>query len=164
MKRKANRGKSTRINYKVGMDSVSYSSMRQKDWFEDEEREEGLSSFWCYKQKHIYDDIYQSKSKPVRPMQPIDMALLRSKAEFAEAVEVTGRMGLHHIMGIQCDYNVDLLKQFFGTLVIKGDEARTLKWMSGNVFCSATFHEFAALLGYEFKGISTPCGIRLHGP
>ena len=49
VKRKANRGKSTRINYKVGMDSLSYSSMRQKDWFEDEEREEGLQSFWCSK-------------------------------------------------------------------------------------------------------------------
>ena len=36
--------------------------------------------------------------------------------------------------------------------------------MSGNVFCTATFREFGALLGYGFKGIRTPCVIRLHGP
>ena len=66
MKVKARKGKNTRVNYKVGMDSVSYSSMRQKDWFEDEEKEEGLQSFWCSKQKHIYDDIYQTMSKRVK--------------------------------------------------------------------------------------------------
>ena len=32
------------------------------------------------------------------------------------------------------------------------------------MYCEATFFEFAKLLGYDFKGISIPCGIRLHGP
>ena len=92
------------------------------------------------------------------------MQLLRGKSEFVEVVEVTGKMGLHHLMGLQCHYNVTLLKQFYATLVIKGDDARTLKWMSGNVYCEANFYEFAKLLGYRFEGSSTPCGIRLHGP
>ena len=103
-------------------------------------------------------------SKHVRPMQPISMAHLRSKVEFAEAVEVTGKLGLHHLMGLQCHYNVTLLKQFYATLVINGDEARTMKWMPGNVYCTATFREFGELLGYDFKDIHRPSGIRLHGP
>ena len=81
------------------------------------------------KQKHVYDDIYMTLGHPVHPMQPINMQLLRGKPEFAEAMEVIGKMGLHHLMGVQCNYNVTLLKQFYATLVIKGDEARTLKWM-----------------------------------
>ena len=36
--------------------------------------------------------------------------------------------------------------------------------MSGNVYCEATFFEFAKVLGYDFKVISIPSGIRLHGP
>ena len=77
--------------------------MRQSDWFEDEDREDGLQNFWCMKQKHVYDDIYMTLGHPVRPMHPINMQLLCGKPDFAEAVEVTGKMGLHHLMGLQCD-------------------------------------------------------------
>ena len=67
---------------------------------------------------------------PVRPMQPINMDLLCGKPEFAEGVEVTEKLGLHLLMGLQCNYNITLLKQFYATLVIKGDDDRTMKCMS----------------------------------
>ena len=73
-------------------------------------------------------------------------------------------MGLHHLMGLKCDYNITILKQFYATLVICGDDARTLKWMTGNTFCTATFREFGEIIGYDFQDINTPSGIRLHGP
>ena len=120
--------------------------MRQEDWFEGQDREVVLHNFWCIEKKYVYDDIYMAFGHTVRPMQPINMQLLRGKSEFVEAVEVTGKMGLHHLMGLQCHYNVTLLKQFYATLVIKGDEARTLKWMPGNIYCEATFYDFAKLL------------------
>ncbi|MEO7173450.1 hypothetical protein, partial [Flavobacterium sp.] len=34
-------------------------------------------------------------------------------------------------------------------------------WMSGSTPCQATFHDFASVLGYRFRG-TTPCGIRIH--
>ena len=40
------KGKHGRPNYKHDMDLVSYSSMRQKDWFAEEDREEELRNFW----------------------------------------------------------------------------------------------------------------------
>ena len=158
------KGKHARQNYKHDMDSVSYAEMRQSDWFVNEEREEGLRNFWCAQQKHVYDDIYMTMGKPVRPMHPINMGQLRRKVEFGEAVEVTGKMGLHHLMSLKCDFNITLLKQFYATLVMKGDEARTMKWMSGDVYCTATFIEFGELLGYDYTNNVTPSGIRLHGP
>ena len=44
------KGKNKRSNYKEDVDLISYSSMRQEDWFEDEEREDVLRNFWCSKQ------------------------------------------------------------------------------------------------------------------
>ena len=84
--------------------------MRQADWFEGQAHEVGLRNFWCMEQKYVYDDIYMTFGHPVRPMQPINMQLLRGKSDFAEPVEVTGKMGLHHLMGLQCHYNITLLK------------------------------------------------------
>ena len=95
-------------------------------------------------------------------MQPINMQLLRGKSEFAEAVEVTGKMGLHHLMGLQCHYNVTLLKQFYATLVIKGYEARTLKWMSGDVYWEATVGVMDT--GVPSTGCHGPLGPRSRGP
>ena len=85
------KGKGKRINYKEDMDGIDYSALRQLDWFEDEERNEGVENgnFWCMKQNHVYDDIYQTFEHHVRPMHPINMQLLRSKKKFSEAVEVT---------------------------------------------------------------------------
>ena len=59
---------------------------------------------------------------------------------------MTEQMGLHHLMGIQCDYSIPLVQQLFATLVIKGYDVHTLKWMTG-VQCEATFVDFSRVLG-----------------
>ena len=61
------KGKGKRINYKEDLNGIAYSAMRQLDWFEDEEREEGVQNFWCMKQKHVYDDVYMTLGHPVAP-------------------------------------------------------------------------------------------------
>jgi hypothetical protein len=37
-----------------------------------------------------------------------------------------------------------------------------MTWMTGEDVCHSNFIDFAALLGYEFHGATTPCGIRMH--
>ena len=132
------KGKTARLNYKT-MDSIEYAALRQKDWYEDVPRDEDIedTNFWCMEQLFIYKDIYDPMKKPVRPMHPIDIDYLRTKTYFAEAVEVTEKMGLHHLMRTQCNYNVMLVQQFFSTLVFKNDDAHTLRWMTGSSPCES---------------------------
>ena len=91
------------------------------------------------------------------------MDYLKGKNYFAQAADVIEQMGLQTLMERQCNYNTALIQQFFATLVMCGDDARTLKWMTGSTKCVANFFDFAAVLGYEFDG-STAMGHRLHSP
>ncbi|KAM0887545.1 hypothetical protein ACQ4PT_028956 [Festuca glaucescens] len=74
--------KDTRINYK-DMDSVDYAALRQKNWYEDEERDLDIEDrrFWCMEQIFIFKDIYETKDK-VRLMQPIDLDTFAEKDHF----------------------------------------------------------------------------------
>ncbi|KAK1629283.1 hypothetical protein QYE76_003598 [Lolium multiflorum] len=153
------KGKETRDNYK-NLDIVTYSALRQKNWYEDVERELDIEDprFWCMEQIFIFKDIYEPMKK-VRPMQAIDVELLSRNDHFEDAIWVTERMGLHKLMKVQCDFSVPLIKQFYATLAFKKDDDRTMQWRSGSSPCEASFHKFAQLLGYPFEG-----GHHLHGP
>ena len=147
------KGKQSRPNYK-DMDSVEYATLRQKDWYEEVEKDEDIedNNFWCMEQMFIYKDIYVPMKKHVRPMHPIDLEHIRSRSYFDDAVEVTYQMGLHPLMVLQCNYNITLVQQFFSTLVLKGDDAHTMRWMSGPTPCESNFYMFAQLLGYSYDG------------
>ncbi|KAK1682009.1 hypothetical protein QYE76_042857, partial [Lolium multiflorum] len=153
------KNKEVRENYKA-MDSVSYSAIRMKNWYEDVPRDEEIEGrrYWCIEQEFIYKDVYEPM-KNLRPMQAIDVDILAENDHFEDAIWVAGRMGLLEIMKIQCDYSPDLVKQFFATLAIRKDEEHTMEWMTGSTHCSATLRQFAGILGVPVDG-----GRRLHGP
>ncbi|KAK1618195.1 hypothetical protein QYE76_023712 [Lolium multiflorum] len=92
------KGKATRDNYKT-MDIISYAATREKNWYEDVERDFEIEDkrFWCMEQSYIFKDIYEPMKK-VRPMQAIDMELLSENNHFEDAIWVTGRMGLQKLM------------------------------------------------------------------
>ncbi|KAK1662591.1 hypothetical protein QYE76_050750 [Lolium multiflorum] len=153
------KNKEVRENYKT-MDSVSYSAIRLKNWYDDVPRDEDIAGrrYWCTEQEFIYKDIYEPM-KNLRPMQAIDVDILAINNHFEDAIWVAGKMGLHDIMKIQCDFSPDLVKQFFATLAIRRDEEHTMEWMTGSAHCSATLRQFAGYLGVPVDG-----GRRLHGP
>ncbi|KAK1680347.1 hypothetical protein QYE76_041195 [Lolium multiflorum] len=153
------KNKEVRENYKA-MDSVSYSAIRLKNWYDDVPRDEDIAGrrYWCIEQEFIYKDIYEPM-KNLRPMQAINVDILAVNDHFEDAIWVAGRMGLLEIMKIQCDYSPDLVKQFFATLAIRKDEEHTMEWMTGSTHCSATLRQFAGYLGVPVDG-----GRRLHGP
>ena len=107
---KRKRGKEARTNYS-DMDRVEYSILRQQDWFS-QRRDENFTNdnFWTVDQLYIFKDIYEHMN--LRPTRPLDLKFLKKKPEFAEAVDVTQRLGLHHLMGIQCPYDQYYVKQF----------------------------------------------------
>jgi hypothetical protein len=81
------KGKSPRVNYKK-MSSVSYSALRQLDWYTSQPRSTQIEDrhFWCMEQLYIYQDIFAPMKKPIRPMHPIDLAFLKSKEYFVLAI------------------------------------------------------------------------------
>ncbi|KAK1695105.1 hypothetical protein QYE76_011802 [Lolium multiflorum] len=153
------KNKEVRENYKT-MDPVSYSAIRLKNWYDDVPRDEDIAGrrYWCTEQEFIFKDIYEPM-KNLRPMQAIDVDILAINNHFEDAIWVAGKMGLHDIMKIQCDFSPDLVKQFFATLAIRKDEEHTMEWMTGSTHCSATLRQFAGYLGVPVDG-----GRRLHGP
>jgi hypothetical protein len=69
-------------------------------------------------------------------------------------------MGLTKLLSTQCDYDKELIIQFYSSLVIMNDDEHTLKWMYGSTQCTTTFYDFADALGSLFEG-PTPLGARV---
>jgi hypothetical protein len=55
-----------------------------------------------------------------------------------------------------------LVQQFFATLVFGDGEEIPMTWMTGEELSHSNFIDFAALLGYGFRGATSPSGIRMH--
>jgi hypothetical protein len=88
-------------------------------------------------------------------MHVLDISHLEKKHEyFGDALEITKRLGLYHLMGIRC--------HFYATLSFENDEAITFKWMTSNTMHQSNFYEFAKLLNYGFQGHSVPVGHHVH--
>jgi hypothetical protein len=157
------KGKDTRPNYKT-MPEPDYILVRSNNWYatpRDEDIED--HGFWCEEQWAIYHDVYETLKNPTQPMHPIDLDHLRSKTYFDEAVSMLEKMGLTELATLHCNFNPDLIKQFFATLVILPNPQKSMKWMSGEHQCEADFSVFASLLGYAYDG-DYPVGRRVHSP
>jgi hypothetical protein len=143
---------------------MDYSALRQLDWFvvaRDEELED--SRFWCLNQKLIYEQVYRTMSQRVCYMHVLDRTHLRKKFEyFGDALQIMKRLGLFHLMDIQCHYNEKIIQQFYATLSFGKNEALTFKWMTGDKMRQSDLYEFAKLLNYGFQGFSVPVGHRVH--
>jgi hypothetical protein len=148
------------------MSQVSYSALRQQDWYASQPRFAHIegSRFWCPEQLYIFQDIFAPMSKPIRPMHPIDLTFLMSKEYFVPAVQVVERLGLIGLLTCQCDYDPQLIVQFYATLSFTADDDRTFKWMTRTRYCESSFTQFASLLGYPFNGPTNPVGHHIHTP
>jgi hypothetical protein len=71
-------------------------------------------------------------------------------------------MGLHKIMVIKQDYCPRLIQQFYATLEFDTRDHMGFTWMTEDVRRSSTFTHFGKLLGYNFDGIHSPIGHRMH--
>jgi hypothetical protein len=112
------KGKEPRPNYK-NMPEPDYILVRRNDWYAIP-RDEGIEDhgFWCEEQWAIYRDVYESLKNPTRPMHPIDLDHLRSKTYIDDAVSVLEKLGLTELATLKCNFNPNLIMQFFATLVI----------------------------------------------
>src|SRR3954466_4778058 len=117
-KRTASRkGKQSQPNYK-SMESLQYATIRQTNYYDEADSDGPLedSMFWNSHFRAIHDDVYATLK--LRPMHPINLTEAQSKSRLIEALDVTNKMGLHHLMTIQCNYDSSVVRQFFSTLVL----------------------------------------------
>ena len=120
--------------------------------------------FWRKEQELIMKEIYAHLDPKalVCPQKPLHFPTMAKKQYFVEALWVARKLGLERLMSTIQDYDIIKVQQFFATLVLGPEEDTKMTWMTGPVQCSATFSEFGRLLGYGFKGVSTPVGRRMH--
>jgi hypothetical protein len=147
------------------MAEADYFVVRCKDCYTFESRDEEIEDhgFWCQEQLFIYHDVYETLKYPIRPMHAIDLPHLQSKTYFDDAVPVIEKMGFSEVSILRCNYNPQLIMQFFATLMIMPNERKTMKWMSGQNYCESDFYQFATLLFYSYDG-NNPVGRRVHSP
>jgi hypothetical protein len=88
--------------------------------------------------------------------------LLSKDEHFGDALWVTEKMGLHKLMVIKQDYCPRLIQQFFATLEFDTQDHIGFTWMTNEVRRFSTFTRFGKLLGYNFLGIHSPIGHRMH--
>jgi hypothetical protein len=103
------------------------------------------------------------KKNKVAPQHAMDMEHLERNSYFHDALWICERLGLVPLMKIQPNYNIELIQQFYATLVFGTSDSVEFYWMTGDVRCKSDMVEFGALLGYEYKGTAdTTLGKRMH--
>jgi hypothetical protein len=88
---------------------------------------------------------------------------MKSNEYSIPADKVVEKFRLTRLMTFQCDYDPQLILQFYATLSFTSDDEGTFKWMTRTRYCESTFTRFASLLGYPYGG-RTPVGHRIHSP
>lgn len=103
--------------------------------------------FWTQEQELIMWQIYETFTTKVCPMRALDFEKLGKKAYFNEMLWVTEKLGLHPLMELRQNYNVQLIQQFFATVYFGNSNDDDIYWMTGNGRYNSTFRRFAVVLG-----------------
>ena len=84
------------------MANPDYLIVRKNDWYTEALRDPDYDDtmYWCAEQDYIQRDIYDTLAYPIRPMGATDMAHMRRKPHFAEALHILDQFGLLHLMEI----------------------------------------------------------------
>ena len=82
---------------------------------------------------------------------------------FDDTLAICEEFGLINIMKFNQNYIEEYITQFYATVYMHPDDARTMTWMTKDRVMSATMKEFGDLLDYEDRGDDTPSGWRNYG-
>jgi len=147
----------------LGMGKVEFRKMRSQQFY-DLPSNTTDPNFPRREQQLIMHEIYGRIEKHVVCEQKVlSLENLNKKPYFQEAVWIARKLGLERLIShTHEDYDIQLIHQFFATVVFDHDEDITMTWMTGSHKCISNFVEFARCLGYEFKGATTSVGKRMH--
>ncbi|WVZ91021.1 hypothetical protein U9M48_037254 [Paspalum notatum var. saurae] len=83
--------------------------------------------FWSIEQQDLYNSMYHGSK--VFDMKWIDWEYINSKKQFAGVREQFANLGLEQIMSYRCDWDNELIKQFYSTVHITADKS-SMTWMT----------------------------------
>ena len=118
---------------------------------------QGDERFWLWFQADWYESVIMTKSRPITEMKSIDWQHLENLEipVVSEVVSACGRMNMHSIMNFNCDWNDEVIAQFYAALHIDR-ENKVLHWsLQGKPF-SIGYTQFAALLGFPSSDLERP--------
>ncbi|KAK1693803.1 hypothetical protein QYE76_010500 [Lolium multiflorum] len=126
-----------------------YARLRQTNPYTSPKGKNCSELFWTRYQEKTFDDLYANATYKVAPMHHINYDHMDKHAEyFAEAREICEQFGLFPLMKFQHPYCVDVIGQFFATVYVDNDDAKTMTWMTEGRMLHGTWDQFAACLGY----------------
>ena len=126
-----------------------YARLRQTNPYTTPKATNCSELFWTRYQEKTYNDLYAEATYRVAPMHYINFAHMDKHAQyFAEAREVCDQLGLIPLMEFHHPYCVDVIGQFFATVYVDNDDAKTMTWMTEGRMLHGTWDQFAACLGY----------------
>ncbi|KAK1669965.1 hypothetical protein QYE76_058124 [Lolium multiflorum] len=126
-----------------------YARLRQTNIYTSPKATNCSELFWTKYQEKIFDDLYVNATYKVAPMHHINFAHMDRHANyFAEARDICEQFGLFPLMKFHHPYSVDVIGQFFATVYVDNDDAKTMTWMTEGRMLHGTWDQFAACLGY----------------
>ncbi|KAM0828610.1 hypothetical protein ACQ4PT_067428 [Festuca glaucescens] len=81
---------------------------------------------------------------------------------FAEAREICEQLGLIPLMEFHHPYNVDIIDQFYATVYVDNDDAKTMTWLTEGRMLHGTWEQFANCLGYPVLPANSEGYFRAH--
>ncbi|KAK1605255.1 hypothetical protein QYE76_028928 [Lolium multiflorum] len=126
-----------------------YARLRQTNIYTSPKATNCSALFWSKYQEKTFDDLYANATYKVAPMHHINFAHMDKHANyFAEARDICEQFGLFPPMKFHHPYCVDVIGQFFATVYVDNDDAKTMTWMTEGRMLHGTWDQFAACLGY----------------
>ena len=122
---------------------------------------QGDIRFYTWFQADWYETLIMTKTNPVTDMNSISWDYLEEldMPVVHQSVSACSRMKLQTIMNFNCDWNEEVVAQFYTTLYVDR-EAKKFHWsLQGKPF-SVGYREFAELLEFEAADLDKP---KIHG-
>ena len=100
-----------------GLSPEDYFSMREFISYQSQRTSDHIH-FWTKEQELIYFEYYSKLTRfKVCAQKALDFNKLKDDEYSSVAAGIMNKMGLRHLLGVKCNYNVELVQQFYATLV-----------------------------------------------
>ena len=114
-------------------------------------------------QVRIVHELFEHNKNRYAKQWTIDLDHWRNNLEyFGEALALCEEFDLVKLMSVNCDFDVQLIHQFYATVHFGEDDARTLTFMCRDELFQVPWRTFCNAIGYDDTGLEGRGGIRPH--
>ena len=113
-------------------------------------RESTDMRFWNFFHQDFYETVILPRKQPVLVMQWVDWKYMEKARDpvLKEVVAACEHLNVKRIMGFEYSWCNEIICQFYVTLFVAKDPARTMHWMTCGKWYSVTYDDFSRILGF----------------